>query len=141
MSGRAASRQRGFTLIEMMVAAVLLMLGVVASMACVSTATRWSGVAHEYTIAGMLAQRQLARLAADPANLASGDQQGEFGDEYPNYAWDVTAEQTDLPDLVRVTMTVSWSSGPIRRSAVFITYESTAEQAAGAEAGAGAAPR
>jgi prepilin-type N-terminal cleavage/methylation domain-containing protein len=120
--------QQGFTLVEMIVAAILLVVGVVAALACIGAATRSTSLAAEYTTAALLAQQRLAEIEAQPDQLSSGDQQGDFGEAFPGYTWHQTVETTDLSGLVRVTLTIEWPSGATRRSAQFVTYEQTQTQ-------------
>lgn len=69
----------------------------------------------------MLAERRLAELETDPDLTTAGDQQGDFGDEYRGYQWQQTVEPTDLSDVVRVTITISWPNGTRTGRAVFVT--------------------
>jgi len=112
----------------MIVAAILLVVGVVAALACIGAATRSTSLAAEYTTAALLAQQRLAEIEAQPDQLSSGDQQGDFGEAFPGYTWHQTVETTDLSGLVRVTLTIEWPSGATRRSAQFVTYEQTQTQ-------------
>ncbi len=65
-------RQAGFTLIEMVVATVLLVLGVVAALACISSATRSTSISSEYTTAALLAQQKIAEVEATPDQIQGG---------------------------------------------------------------------
>jgi general secretion pathway protein I len=120
-------RARGFTLIEMVVSIILMAIGVVGAMMCIGTATRLTGTADDYATAAGLAQERLAlvvsQLAQQPDQFAAGDQQGSFGDDHPGFTWRQQVETTDLPDLDRVTITISWPAGIGRREARFVTFE------------------
>lgn len=121
--GRGRRSRAGFTLIEMIVASILLFVGAVAALVSISSATRAAGVANEMTVATLLAQKHFAELEVDTSQLSGGANSGDFTDEYSAYHWDQNVETTDFSSLVKVTVTVSWSSGATPRSAQFVTYE------------------
>lgn len=121
-------KSRGFTLVEMIVATMLLVIGVAAALAAISSATSSTGIADEYTTAALLAQQRLAEIALQPDNLSGGGGQGDFGDAYPGFHWQQTNEPTDIANLVRVTLTIQWRSGLMQRSASFTTYELVPQQ-------------
>lgn len=135
--GRCA---RGFTLIEMVVATILLAIGVVAALQCMAASSRTCGVANEYATAALLAQQHLAEVEAQADTLTGGEQQGEFGDAYPGFTWRQAVEPTDLPAVVRLTLTIEWPSGSARRMSQFTTYENTAAAASAAGTPTGEQP-
>lgn len=112
---------RGFTLVEMVVAAIVLVIGGVAAMLAIGTCTRAIGESESYSRAAMLAEMRLADIEADPSTLTTGEQQGDFGTDYPGYAWVQTVDRTDLSDVVQVTITVSWPMGVRQGKATFVT--------------------
>jgi type II secretion system protein I len=116
-------RRGGFTLIEMIVASILLFVGVVAALEGIAAATRSAGIANEMTVATMLAQKHIAETEIDTTQLSGGAQSGDFTDDYAGYHWDQNVDTTDFTNLVKVTLTISWSSGAMPRSAQFVTYE------------------
>ena len=115
-------RQAGFTLIEMVVAIVLLALGVVGALACISSATRSTSISSEYTTAALLAQQKLAEVEAQPEQIQGGEQSGDFGEEYPTFSWRQNTESSSIASLMRVTLSIEWKSGAIPRQAQFVTY-------------------
>ncbi len=119
------ARRGGFTLIEMAVAAFVLALGVVAVLTCIGSSARSTAVAAEYTTAAMLAQQHMSEVEAQVDQLVGGEQQGDFGDDHPGFAWTQQVETTDLTGLYRVTLTIAWPSGSSQRTAQFVTYEQT----------------
>jgi len=123
---RSRRSQRGFTIIEMVVASILLAVGVTAALYTISLSTHNTAIASEYSVASMLAQQRIAEMEAQPDQISGGSQNGSFGDEYSQYSWDQTVETTDFSTLMRVTLTISWQSGAAPRSIQFVTYEPNA---------------
>jgi general secretion pathway protein I len=113
---------RGFTLIEMMVATILLVIGVVATLSAVSSATHATAVAEETHTAALLAQQQMTQIELQPDTLTGGDQQGDFGDSYPGFRWQQSIEPTEYQDLFKVTVTVLWGTPNSPHSRAFTTY-------------------
>jgi hypothetical protein len=107
----------------MIVATLLLAIGVVACLGAIGASTRATTVAKEYTTATLLADRHISELESDPNMLRSGEQSGDFGDEYPGFTWSHSIEQTDITGLLQVSVTIEWTDGVSRNSALFTTYE------------------
>ncbi len=124
---RSRRRCAGFTLVEMVVAAILLFVGGVAAMMCISSSLRITGVAEAHAKSAILAERRLAELETQPDLVTAGDQQGDFGDEYPGFQWTQTVEPTDIADVSRVTLTITWPNGLRTGSATFVTMLRTAD--------------
>jgi Tfp pilus assembly protein PilV len=106
----------------MVVATVLLALGVVGALACISSATRSTSISSEYTTAALLAQQKFSELEAQASQIQGGEQNGDFGEEYPNFTWRQQVEATAITSLMRVTVVIEWRSGSITRSAQFVSY-------------------
>lgn len=111
-SPRKSRRRSGFTLVEMIIAATLLVVGVAGAMGAISASTRTAAYASQIQTAALLAQRQLAETATQPDALSGGDQEGTFEEPYSNYHWKQSAEATDYQNLFKVTVTVTWGNGP-----------------------------
>jgi general secretion pathway protein I len=120
---RRRSRQKGFTLVEMIVATLVLAIGIVACLGAIAVSTKAAGIAKEYSTASVLAERHFSEIKSDPNMLTSGEQSGEFGEEYPGFRWSQSIDQTDITGLLRVSVTIEWSDGVSSRSALFTTYE------------------
>jgi type IV pilus assembly protein PilV len=128
------TRERGFTLLEVLIAISIFSVGVLAVAAMQGTATRGNRLGNELTQATVLAQQQIEVLkSADtshPATLASGLPTGNYND--PNNPIDETgqsggiftrswviAAHTTFSRLV--TVTVSWTIGGATHNVVFST--------------------
>ena len=83
---------RGFTLVELLVATVIIATGLAAGAAAFSAATRAQGAALRMTTAARLAEAKLAELQAD--GTTSGSAEGTFDE----IATDTTPSNSDLSD-------------------------------------------
>jgi general secretion pathway protein I len=111
-----ARRCSGFTLLELLVAFVVLAFGIVGVLRAVSTGLLAARDAGDYTTAATLAEMQLAQLRWDENLQSDGESEGDFGDLYPDYKWAAMMEPVELPDLEesglqRVELTVTWEHG------------------------------
>ncbi len=107
----------------MVVATIVLVVGIVAALGAIGAATRSSEIAGGYSTAAILAYQHFADMESQPDQIVAGDQSGDFGADFPKYRWSSTTETTDYPALVRVTVTITWSTGQNQKNAQFISYE------------------
>jgi len=118
---RSCRSRRGFTLIEMIIAAILLIIGVAGALGAIGASTRTASYANQIQTAALLGQRQLAETASQPDSLASGgDQEGTFDEPYSNYHWKQSIESTDFQNLFKVTVTVMWGTNSQREITTYL---------------------
>ena len=121
-AARLRSRKRsGFTLMEMIVATVLLAVGIVGALSVYSTATQTARVGDQLNTAALLAQQKMSDFEENP-NFQSGGQSGDFGDQYPGFSYQLNIQATQYQYLYQVSVTVSWGEGPSARERAFTTY-------------------
>lgn len=108
-------RQGGFTLLEVLVAAMVLAIGILATMKLAVQVTTSLYDVRMQTQAAGLAANKLAELEVDGPDGA--ENHGDFGDTQPDFAWRLNTEATGEKYLRRLTLTVSWDQG--RRELVF----------------------
>jgi general secretion pathway protein I len=89
----APARQRGFTLLEVLVAFAILALSLGVLIHIFSTGLDNLALGGQYSRAILLAQSRLAALGVEEP-LAAGGSSGEFGD---GYRWHVTVTPYNLP--------------------------------------------
>lgn len=109
--------KQGFTLLEVMIAVSILAIALVALFGSQSRSLSQATEAHFNVVAPMLASGKLAELKAE--TTAPNNDNGDFGDEYPGYTWEIETEDAifDSPDalgnlekpLQKVELTVSWN--------------------------------
>ena len=124
------ARRRGFTLVEMIVATILLAVGVFGALGAFSAALQATTASNRIHTAALLAQRRLTEIELQPDAIAGGDQQGDFGEEYPGFRWLESVEPTDYPDLFKITLRVQWGSPPTPHERMVTTYLSRPAQSA-----------
>lgn len=113
---------RGFTLVEMIVATLLLAIGVVGALAAFTSSTNASAVAEKIQTASLLAQRHLTETELQADSLSTGEQSGDFGEDYPGFRWRQRVESTDIQNLYRVTVAVQWGPEEAPRERAITTY-------------------
>ncbi|MBI3097709.1 MAG: type II secretion system protein [Planctomycetes bacterium] len=99
---------RGFTLVEVLCALVILTSAIILIAQGFSTGIRGTELAQRATLAQMLAGDVIGRLEAGeiPVNK---DADGDFGEDFPGYAWSMTSLTEGLPGLYQVVLRVTWT--------------------------------
>jgi len=114
-----APRVRGVVLLEVLIALAILILGMAAVGMQVNVGLRVANNSEIATRAVMLAQSKLAELDAGIVQLVPNEElEGDFGIQYPGWAWRMYVDQTDTPDLNMVTLQVLYKPGVAFREEV-----------------------
>ena len=98
-------KNRGFTLVEVMVALVIISVSIVTLLATHVESTRSYAEAKASTICGLLAQQKLAELQIG-GFPEPGETSGVF-ENYDSYRWKLSIEETDMEELREITLEVS----------------------------------
>lgn len=141
----------GFTLVEVMVAIVILAVGITGAMQAVGASSRASAQARDTAIAASLARQVLNEMKASSdataltsdttsgtttgtttggtttgttgQELTTGTQSGDFGADYPGYRWESDVEDSaDISGLLQITVSVFWPNGTRENRLVLTTY-------------------
>jgi prepilin-type N-terminal cleavage/methylation domain-containing protein len=133
-------KNRGFTLIEIVVAMAILGIGLIVIIELFSGSLRLGRTSEEYTKAVGLARMKLEEMTLRE-DLKESEEEGEFDKDF---RWQVGVNKVDiLPEgfaefkpaveLYRIKVNVLWKSGSRERSAGFETYKtvSTRDQQEG----------
>lgn len=115
-SNSACGRKpQGFTLLEVMVAMAIIAIVLVSVLRLQGQTITMNESSRFYTMAALLAQSRMAEIKADP-DAAELESSGDFGDQYPGYAWQVKAEEVsvDVPegpkfDLRRIDLVITFN--------------------------------
>ncbi len=102
---------KGFTLLEVMIAMVILAIGLLGLASLQIMAIKGNSFGQQMTVASTIAQNQLEQLRRTPAALANGNNTftDQNGVTYTR-SWIVAANQPQT-GMNTVTMTISWT-GP-----------------------------
>ncbi len=111
MSARIRTKsERGFSLLEVLLAALLLGLGLSGIMEGITLALRSHGDAARGSTAVLLAEGLMEEICA--AGLpTSGDSDGDFGDAFPDYRYAQSVREVAPAGLHEVHISVEWGEG------------------------------
>jgi type II secretion system protein I len=98
---------KGFTLLEVIVAMVIVVVGVVMISQTFSTGLRAVRVSDKATVARFLAEQKITDIETQ-AFTALQSATGDFGTDYSEFIWQEDVAATDLDNLKQVTLTISW---------------------------------
>ncbi|MGH8127984.1 MAG: type II secretion system minor pseudopilin GspI [Gammaproteobacteria bacterium] len=104
--------ERGFTLIEVLVALAVIAIGLVAVLAVAARSGRVDSELQQRTFAAWVASNQMERmrLASNWPGLGKSDGKITLADQ--DWHWKATVDKTEDPDLRRVTLSVATEAKP-----------------------------
>jgi general secretion pathway protein I len=112
----------GFTLLEVMIAMAILAISLVAVYQSQSQSISMAGSSRFLTTASLLAQSRMVEIdAADPRGVAAGN--GDFGENFPDYHWQVEIGETEVAALKKIILTVTNSRMVVRNTYRLILYK------------------
>jgi general secretion pathway protein I len=123
-------RNRGFTLIEIVVALAILGVGLIVIIELFSGGLRLGRISEEYTQAVGLARMKLEEISL-AEQLREGSEKGEFNKDF---RWQVGVKKVDLlpaekfpefrppVELYQIKVNILWRSGSREKSAGIETY-------------------
>jgi prepilin-type N-terminal cleavage/methylation domain-containing protein len=120
------SRRAGFTLIEVLVTLLLIVIFMPIAMEAMKLSSGAGSLARHRTEASQLAQSKLNELIATGDWQTAGNQSGDFGQEWQEYQW-TTAIDTwnnagvQVTDMQQLTVTVTWQGGAGGQQSVAFT--------------------
>lgn len=109
MTSRCSDRSRGFTLIEVMVALAIAGLSLAAVAAAVSQMVDASSAMQERTFASWIAQNKIAEMRLANVVPEVDSTTGEVAYAGVEWAWRADVSETDVEDLYRVDVQVSYA--------------------------------
>ena len=105
--------QRGFTLLEVMVALSIIAIVLVSVYRMHAQTVSMNYEVRFYTTAPMLAQIKMAEIESESLKDLVDDS-GDFGDEFPNYRWNIGIEDVEstvlgnmVKDLKKIDLLIS----------------------------------
>jgi Tfp pilus assembly protein PilV len=106
----------------MIVAAVLLAIGIAATLGAIASATQATGAASRIERAALLAQQRITELSLQPDALMSGEERGNFAEPNSEFRYIQQVEGTEFQTLFRVTVVVQWGSPDHVQERQYTTY-------------------
>jgi len=104
---RKGAPTRGFTLVEVMVAIVVVALGLLAALTAFSMASRVTSASRNDTSLSLLAQEKLAEIRLlEREELTKGTTTGDFGPDYREHYWQLTIHEPDELNVVWIDLVI-----------------------------------
>ncbi|KPK23714.1 MAG: hypothetical protein AMJ61_15255 [Desulfobacterales bacterium SG8_35_2] len=105
---------KGFTLLEVMVAVALIAIALTTLLGSQSQSVSFANSAKFETMAALLAQSKMSEITMQEAGAITNDS-GDFGDDFPGYRWEVYVNDTAIPGIDNISdylkqldLTVTW---------------------------------
>ena len=106
VSPRLYTKRSGFTLLEVMIALVVLAVGLVGVFQLQSQSLSMAAHSRFLTTAALLAQSKMAEIdAAASQDIASGS--GDFGEDFPDFSWQIRVSDTEVKNFKRIDVAVT----------------------------------
>ncbi len=114
--------RRGFTLVEVLVATVILATGLIGALTAFSMASRVTGISTADTTLTFLAQEKLSELQIlGRDGIAAAQTRGDFAPNHPDYEWQLIVGKPDDRNVVRANLVISFPEAGRRREVTFST--------------------
>ena len=121
-------RNRGFTLIEVMIAIAIIAIALVVILHSYGLGVSMASESQDFSLATLLAQRKMAEIELEGFPEVGGEE-GDFEEEYPSgsetplgrrprFTWKERVAETPMEDLRKVTLTIFWDE----KSLEVVTY-------------------
>lgn len=110
------SQRSGFTLLEIMIALAIVSIAMVSLLALANRSIGVHDRLQRMTTATLLAQQKMAEteLNSEQGTAVGTGLQGVFSNPHADYRWQIAYEDTPLPSIKMVTVTVLW--GDVERN-------------------------
>lgn len=107
---KTAAGSLGFTLLEVMIALAIISIALVSLLALGNRSISVQDRLQHITQATLLAQQKMAEAEVEAVNgtLERADAAGGFSSPFEGYRWRIGFEETPLPSVQMVTVTVLW---------------------------------
>ena len=99
---------KGFTLLEVIVSMVVVVVGLVLISQAFSIGLRAVQVSDKLTVAKFLAEQKVTELELQSFSALQSTN-GDFGTDYPGFVWQEDVATTNLDNLRQVILTISWT--------------------------------
>ena len=113
--------ERGFTLVEILATFVLIAIILPVAMEGISLSTKMASDSKRKIEAGTLAEIKMTDLLVNK-DWTDGDDNGNFGNDYPEYTWRYEVKDWESEDMMRqIDLYVEWAATGRTHSVVLST--------------------
>lgn len=117
-------KDRGFTLLEVMVALFIFSVAVLALLATRNQAIKLNEVAQEQVVMTLLADRKMAE-AVGAGFVPAGETSGFFENHYKGYRWKEVISPSPFPVVRQIKVTISKGHGKNKTSLSLVSFVSS----------------
>ena len=111
VGNNARSRDRGFTLVEMLATLLIIALVLPSAMRGIALVTRIASQSNRKIVAATFAESKISELIASGEWEQGGLSRGNFGQDYPEYVWDIDVKNWDEAPMSELRVSVYWDGG------------------------------
>jgi len=110
--GQRRAYESGFTLLELVIATMLLVIGLVAITRAFTRGLASTGESEAYMTATLLAREKLAEVEGTE-ELQNGTEAGDVAEPYEGYRWESDiGDEAEIEGMKRVRIAILWNRGP-----------------------------
>ena len=121
MTGKPDLGNAGFTLLEVMVALLIIATSFVVLLHTRNQSVTAADYAKRTTVATLLASERMSEIEQEDFP-DTGEDGSNFGDDYPEYRWETTVSDTAYENIREVKVEVMWGEGSSERSIGLVNY-------------------
>ncbi len=116
-----ASGTEGFTLLEVMVALLIIATSFVVLLHTRNQSIITADYAKQATVAALLASEKMSEVEQGEFP-DTGEESSTFGDDYPEYRWRTSVSDTAYENIREVRVEILWGEGKSERSTGLVNY-------------------
>jgi prepilin-type N-terminal cleavage/methylation domain-containing protein len=102
---------KGFTLVEMLATILIIALVLPSAMRGIALVTRIASLSNRKIVAAAFAESKISELIASGEWEHGGLSRGNFGNEYPDYVWDIDVKNWEVSPMSELRVSVYWDGG------------------------------
>jgi prepilin-type N-terminal cleavage/methylation domain-containing protein len=107
----APYRCKGFTLVEMLATILIIALVLPSAMRGIALVTRIASLSNRKIVASAFAESKISELIASGEWEHGGLSRGNFGNDYPDYVWDIDVKNWEISPMSELQVSVYWDGG------------------------------
>ena len=102
---------KGFTLVEMLATILIIALVLPSAMRGIALVTRMASLSNRRIVAAAFAEAKISELIASGEWEHGGLSRGNFGNDAPDYVWDIDVKNWDVSPMSELRVSVYWDGG------------------------------